>query len=292
MKGLLAGRAALGVLLTGVPAFAHHATAPYDLVHGTVISGAVTRFDLRGVYVELADGRKLMGPPGLDEAAIDARSDDPEALYRRREDPASAKRAAALWAADAASDFEAAWKLARASYWIGTHGPEAERRAALERGVSAGETAARFRPGRPEGHFWLAADMGALAESFGLVQGIKYRSRIKSELERVIAIDPLWQEDSADSALGQWYFEVPRLFGGSRANATDHLRRVLDRFPDSKTALSFLAEVLVAEGRTREARTLLQRVVAAPIDPDWSPEDRDFQRKAAERLRTLAAQDR
>jgi hypothetical protein len=219
-------------------------------------------------------------------------NDDPEELYRQRENLASARRAAALWAATAASDFEAAWKVARASYWIGTHGPEAGRRAALEQGVSAGETAARLRPGRPEGHFWLAADMGALAESFGLVQGLKYRSRIKSELERVVAIDPLWQEDSADSALGRWYFEVPRLFGGSRAKAKDHFRRVLDRFPDSKTALSFLADVFVAEGRTSEARTLWQRVIAAPIDRNWAPEDRDFQRKAAERLQTLAAKDR
>ncbi len=215
--------------------------------------------------------------------------DDPEELYRQREDLESAKRAAALWAATAASDFEAAWNLARVSYWIGTRAPEAERRAALERGVSAGETAARFRPDRPEGHFWLAADMGALAESFGLVQGLKYRSRIKRELERVMAIDPSWQEDSAETALGQWYFEVPRLLGGSRTKAEDHLRRVLDRFPQSKTALSFLAEVLAADGRTREARTLLHRLIAAALDPDWSPEDRDLQRKATERLRTLEA---
>jgi tetratricopeptide (TPR) repeat protein len=218
--------------------------------------------------------------------------DDPESLYRDREDHASAKRAAALWAAAAASDFEAAWKLSRVSYWLGTHAPEAERRAALERGVSAGEAAARLGPDRPEGHFWLAADMGQLAESFGIVQALKYRSRIKSELERVRAIDPFWQEDSADSALGQWYFEVPRLLGGDRAKAEDHLRRVLDRFPDSQTALSFLAEVRVAEGRTREARALLQRVIAVSPDPDWAPEGRDFQHKAAGRLKTLEAPDR
>ena len=34
----------------------------------------------------------------------------------------------------------------------------------------------RLGPDRPEGHYWLAADMGALAESFGLTQGMKYRS--------------------------------------------------------------------------------------------------------------------
>ena len=221
-----------------------------------------------------------------------AAKDDPEELYRAREDHASVTRAAAVWAATAASDFEAAWKLARASYWIGTHAPEAERRAALERGVSAGEAAAQFRPDRPEGHFWLAADMGALAESFGIVQGLKYRSRIKGELERVKAIDPIWQEDSADSALGQWYFEVPRLLGGSHAKAEDHLRRVLDRFPQSMTALSFLADLLVTDGRTPEARVLLQRVTDAPLDPDWAPEGRDFQRKAAARLKTLETPDR
>jgi len=84
--------------------------------------------------------------------------------------------------------------------------------------------------------------MGTLAESFGMSQGLKYRSRIKSELERSMAIDPLWQEASAETALGQWYFKVPRLFGGSRAKAEEHFRRVLDRFPQNKNASAFLAD--------------------------------------------------
>ena len=32
-----------------------------------------------------------------------------------------------------------------------------------------------LEPGRPGGHFWLAANMGVLAEQFGLRQGLKYR---------------------------------------------------------------------------------------------------------------------
>ena len=67
---------------------------------------------------------------------------------------------------------------------------------------------------------------------------------------------------------------------------------VLDRFPQSMTALSFLADALAEEGRTREARALLQRVIALPLDPDWAPEGRDFQRKAAARLKTLETRDR
>src|SRR5262249_9344051 len=124
-------------------------------------------------------------------------------------------------------------------------------------------------------------------ESSGIRDGLKYRGRIKSELERVMAIDPDWQEDSAGAALGQWYFEVPRLFGGNRGKAEERLQDVLRRFPQSKTALSFLADVVAADGRLDEARALLVRVLAAPVDPDWAPEDLDSQKAAAERLKKL-----
>jgi hypothetical protein len=47
--------------------------------------------------------------------------ENPDDLYRRREDLQSAKRAAALWEARASLEFEAAWKLSRVCSWIGTH---------------------------------------------------------------------------------------------------------------------------------------------------------------------------
>jgi hypothetical protein len=228
----------------------------------------------------LSVGRTLQTP-----AAVAA--DTPDELYRHREDLSSVKRAVEIWSASAASDFDAAWKLARAAYWLGGHLPQDERRAALEQGITAGETAARLRPERPEGHYWLAADMGALAESFGLSQGLKYRSRIKAELERVMAIDPDWEQASAVTALGRWYDLVPRLFGGSRSKADEHYRRALDRFPNSATALFFLAESQQSQHKVAEARQLLQRIVDAPLDPEWTPEVREFKRKASATLRTL-----
>ena len=119
---------------------------------------------------------------------------DPDALYRERENLSSARRAADLWAERSTIDFEAAWKLTRACYWLGTRQVGEERRRALQRGVNAGESAIRLAGDRPEGHFWLAANMGRLAESFGVVQALKYRGRIKEEIERVLSIDPAWLE--------------------------------------------------------------------------------------------------
>src|SRR6185503_4009119 len=144
----------------------------------------------------------------------------PDALYAERVNLDSARRAAAVWSADLARNpqsYETAWKLSRADYWLGGHVPELDRRGLLERGIEAGRTAVALAPNRPEGHFWLAANMGALAESFGMRQGIKYRKPIREELEAVLRIDPSFEHGSADRALGRWYFKVPRLFGGSNA---------------------------------------------------------------------------
>jgi tetratricopeptide (TPR) repeat protein len=218
-------------------------------------------------------------------AAVQAQ--DPDALYRNRQNPQSASRAADIWEARSNTDYDAAWKLARISYWLGTHGSKASRAAALERGIRAGEAAIRLAPNRPEGHFWLAANMGALAEEGGMNQGLKYRGRIKQELERTIAIDPKYEEGSAEAALGQWYAKVPGLFGGDDAKAEAHLRRALAINPQSRTALVNLADLLIHKGRKDEARALLQRAIKAPIDPQWAPEDREMAANAAALLKRL-----
>jgi tetratricopeptide (TPR) repeat protein len=210
-------------------------------------------------------------------------SDDPDALYRDRETLSSAQRAEQIWAdrlKQKPNDFESAWKLARARYWLGGHVPEKDRKAMLESGIEAGRGAVRIAPEKPDGHFWIAANMGALAESFGLRQGLKYRGPIKDELENVLRIDPGFLQGSADRALGRWYHEVPRLFGGSNRESEAHLRKSLTYNPQSTITLYFLAETLLDEGRKDDARKALQQVLDAPLDPDWAPEDREFKEKA------------
>jgi tetratricopeptide (TPR) repeat protein len=217
-------------------------------------------------------------------------SADPDALYAKRENVAFAQRAAAIWQSRLqknANDFVSAWKLARATYWIGTQGPAADRRSALEQGIAAGRAATRIQPNRPEGHMWLAANMGALAESFGVRQGLKYRGEIKSELLTVLRLDPSYAQGSADRALGRWYYKVPGLFGGSNQKSEEHLRRSLTYNPNSTASLYFLAETLIALKRKSEAKEMLDRVLAAPVDPAWSAEDHDFKARAQRLIQTL-----
>ena len=226
-------------------------------------------------------------------AQTSAPTQDPDVLYRDRANLTSAKQAAAILDARLkgdASNFEAAWKLARIMYWLGTHDAEAAQRSDLERGVDLEPRVAQLEhgilePKRPEGYFWMAADMGALAESFGLRQGLKYRGEIKDALETVLKLDPAFQKGSADRALGRWYLNVPGLLGGSKKKSEEHLRKSLTYDPNSIASHWFLAETLFEMERDADAREELRKTIAAPLDPDWEPEEREFKKLAEERLK-------
>ncbi len=215
---------------------------------------------------------------------------DPDRLYAGRESLAYATLAESIWVGRLErdpNDFESAWKLARARYWLGGHAPAGERKARLEAGIEAGRAAVALQPNRPEGHFWVAANMGVLAESFGRLEGLRYRGPVKDELMTVLRLDPAFQAGSADRALGRWYHKVPGLLGGSQTKSEEHLRQSLTYAPHSTASLFFLAETLLDLGREAEARAALQGVIDAPLDPEWAPEDREFKAKAREKLHQL-----
>jgi tetratricopeptide (TPR) repeat protein len=215
--------------------------------------------------------------------------DDPDRLYANRVDLSSARRAVELWTEALRrdpSDYQALWKIARGDYWLGGHVPDKERLDILEDGVTHGKAAAAMAPNRPEGHFWLAANMGGAGERSNRA-GLRYRKAIKEELETVLRLDPAFLQGSADRALGRWYFKVPRLFGGNKKSAEEHLRASLKYDPHSTASHFFLAELLLDDGRRDEARAEAQRVLEAPVDPEWEPENQEFKAQARSFLAAL-----
>jgi len=221
-----------------------------------------------------------------------AAGQDADALYANRAHLSDAERAASIWQSRLdrnAADFEAAWKRARAGYWIGGHEKDqAAKDQAYELAMAAARAAIAARPNSPEGHFWLAANMGGYAEDHGIRGGLKYRGAIRESLEKTLALDPGFLQGSADRALGRWYFKVPGLFGGSKRKSEEHLRRALAYNPRSIVTRIFLAETLEALDRPREAIAELRQVLELPPDPDWLPEDAEFKQQARGMLARLA----
>jgi hypothetical protein len=233
----------------------------------------------------------MMLVTALDGAPVAPAEDDADALYARRQELDSAEAAARVWAARVArdpKDFEAAWKLARARYWLGRHLGEERRAQELEEGVAAARLAVAAQPVRPEGHFWLAANMGRLGETQGLLAGLKYRNAVKEELEEVLRIDPAFDRGAADRALGRWYARVPPFLGGDRRKGEEHLRRALVHGPGNVATRFFLAELLLEDGRADEARAEFEAVRDGALDRDWAPEGREIKLEAQRRLEKMA----
>jgi tetratricopeptide (TPR) repeat protein len=93
-------------------------------------------------------------------------------------------------------------------------------------------------------------------------------------------MNPGYQQGSADRALGRWYLRVPGLLGGSKNKSVEHLQRSLDYDPASAASHFFLAETFLKMNRREEAYDELQRVLDAPLHPEWVPEVLEFQEKA------------
>jgi len=218
-------------------------------------------------------------------------ADDPDTLYSQRSDLAKAVHAAAIWQAALdrnPADFEAAWKRARAGYWIGGHEQgQSARDAAYEAGMTAARKAIAAQPDKAEGHFWLAANMGGFAQDHGIRGGLKYRGDIRDELEKVLTLDKAFLQGSADRALGRWYFQVPGLFGGSKRKSEEHLRAALAYNPRSIVTRLFLAETLDALDRRNDAIAELRQIETLTPDPEWIPEDTEFKAQARAMLARL-----
>ena len=80
---------------------------------------------------------------------------------------------------------------------------------------------------------------------------------------------------------------MPTLLGGNRKLAEEHLRASLRYHPNSTVSHFFLAELLAADQREADARAELQLALAAPLDPEWDPENQEYKQKARALLATL-----
>ena len=99
-------------------------------------------------------------------------------LYGQREDLSRVRLGIAVLRQARIADYgnyEAAWKLARASYYLGSHtNDERERDEAFREGTNSGKIAVELAPGKPEGHFWLGANYGGAAEHSTLTGSVDH----------------------------------------------------------------------------------------------------------------------
>ena len=178
------------------------------------------------------------------------------------------------------SNYEAAWRLSKFSYFLGDNTTdETERSRAFTEGVKAGETAVKLQPDKPDGHFWQGANLGGQAKSSPLA-GLAAVSKIRAEMNEVIRIDESFADGAAYLALGQIEMQLPAMMGGDPKKAVGYLEKSIKYSDTNVLARYWLARAYIATGRRADAQAKLQEIMKAPADPEYLAEYKRTQAEA------------
>jgi hypothetical protein len=165
----------------------------------------------------------------------------------------------------------------------------AKKAGAVAKGNEAAVAAAlRSVPHAGEFLYWDAVAWGEWAQVFGKIAAARQGAadRIRREATLAMLIDPGIENGGGDRVLGRLHNQTPRIpfitGWASDTRAIEHLRASLERGAEDKLTKLFLAEALASNGRAgrREAITLLEDVIQAPLDPTHRVEDADAKDKA------------
>jgi tetratricopeptide (TPR) repeat protein len=213
-----------------------------------------------------------------------------EPLYEGREDMNKARLAVTTLRQAHAADYgnyEAAWKLSRAAFYVADRTDnDTERDNMFREGTDAGKAAAALQPNKPDGHFWLGANYGGTAAHSTIANLSSFRD-IKTEMEAVLKIDESYQGYSAYLGLGRLYLQAPRVLGGDSAKAIEYLEKGVKLNPNHSLMRYHLAEAFASNNRDAEAKKQLETLMATTPDAKYTAEHKTAVEKAKKLLEKI-----
>jgi tetratricopeptide (TPR) repeat protein len=184
-------------------------------------------------------------------------------------------------------DYTAAWTMAKYAYYLADHTPDkGDAKPIFNQGIKAGREAIALDANKPEGLFWLGANLGGRAQLSPL-DGASDAEEIRELMKKVIKIDPKFQSGSAYLGLGQVDLKLPKMLGGDPGRAVTTLESGLQYGNDNSLYHLRLAEAYVEVDRKDDARKQIELIKTMTPNPDFLPEHADALRMANELAASL-----
>lgn len=217
--------------------------------------------------------------PSLEE--ITRRADE---LYEARSHPGNVYASVELMEGDeAACDYETAWRLGRALFFLGQEAQtEEEARRYHARGARFSQRAARLEAERVEGHFWQGVNLALLAQAENPLNALRHALSARRSLKRAIRLDPAFHAAGPLRVLARLQHKLPSLLGGGMSRARANFERAITFAPANTVTRLYFAEMLLETGDKMRARAQLEALLNAPFDSEWafeSARDRELARK-------------
>lgn len=213
-------------------------------------------------------------PQQASPEAISLAISQSDALFKQRDDITKLREAIDLLAAirgPSQRNFEVKWKFAKYNYFLGKHADQNEAETAFTKGRDAGKIASEIDPTKPDGHFWFGANLGELARINMITVGVPSIGTIKETMNKVIEIQPTYQNSSAYDVLALVELET-RLYGGKAEKAVELLETALKAEKENMNLHLNLAKAYLAVKREDDAKKQLDKLISMKPDPEYLPE--------------------
>lgn len=185
-------------------------------------------------------------------------------------------------------DYELAWRLGRALFFLGQEAEDkATARSLHARAVKSCELAVHREQSRVEGHFWLGVNRALLAALEKPLTALGQALRARRSLRCAIAIDAAYHAAGPLRVLARLEAKLPPLLGGGRARARADFEKALALAPANTVTRIYFAELLIEAGDEASAHSELQALLAAPFDPAWAFETTRDRRLAQAMLKKV-----
>lgn len=183
-------------------------------------------------------------------------------------------------------NFEVEWKFAKYSYFYGRQEKDLKAGAeALNDGYEAGKIASRLEPAKPEGYFWMGACLGEQSRRNPLTVGMSSIDELRGLMNKVIEIQPDYQNASAFDALAQIELNT-RLAGGSPEKAIEYLKKALELDKENSYIYLHLAEAYLYVDKKTEAKKQIDYILNMKPTADYEPEYQEVAGQAKKLLET------
>lgn len=223
-----------------------------------------------------------------DPATFSAAVAKADALFKQRADAAKLTEAVMLLGGFRKLDdrnFEVEWKFAKYSYFLGlATKDEKESEKIFEKGRDAGKIASSMEPSKPDGYFWYGANLGEISRLNPITVGLKSVDDIKSSMNKVIELQPSYQNSNAYSALAQLEMET-RIYGGRADKAVELLEKALQTEKNNADLRLHLAEAYLAVKKPTEARRQLDLLLQMTPDPEYVREHNEVVEEARKMIK-------
>ena len=170
------------------------------------------------------------------------------------------------------SDYELLWRSARHRWFVADGQDEAhqaQKKIIAKEAWGYADRALKAKPGAFEGHYYKALSIGAYSEAIGILTAITegIEGQFVENLDLALKANPDYDRAGPLRAKGRYYAQLPWP-KRDREKAVEFLNKAIKSAPDATRSYLYLADVLLAAGKAKDAYAAMQKVYSLPASFD------------------------